>query len=84
MLIERVGTTDEAAEVTGGFIRQTQECRLPGLGSLQDVIGEVGPDRSKGERINLLTVVVLWCDRAAIENTLVEGCLLYTSPSPRD
>ena len=71
--IGRVGTTDEAAEFARGFIRQAQECWLPGLGSLQNVIGEVGPDRSKGERINLLTVVVLWCDRAAIENTLVEG-----------
>ena len=72
MQIGLVGTTDEAAEFAGGFVRQTQECWLPGLGSLQDVIGEVGPDRSKGDRINLLTVVVVWCDRAAIENTLVQ------------
>ena len=57
-----IGTTDEVAQCAGGFICQTQEGRLPGLGFLQDGIGKVWPDGSKGDWINLLMVLIYLID----------------------
>lgn len=72
MQIRRIGTTDEVAQCAGCVVRQAQEGRLPRLGSLQDGIGKVRPDGSERDRIDVLTVWVVWCDRAAIEDGLVQ------------
>ena len=72
VLIWRICTTNKTTQFDGCFVCQTQEGWLPGLGSLQDVIGQVRSDGSEGDGIDVLAVLVVWRDRAAIEDALAQ------------